>query len=703
VWIFDDVTGELTAAAEATAARDELAQSEQRFRLLTEHAAAAVFSTDTSGKYTWIAQSVTDLLGWLPDQVLGRTPFDFVHPDDHGMVRAGIEANLRGEPVHLRARFRQIDGNYRWITVTARGVLDEQGSIVERIGSWHDAEAEVAAEQALREQADFLHAVLDAELEPHVYMRAIRNDAGDIVDFAYSDVNAAACDYLSLTHEQLNGARLLDILPGQAGSGMLALYAEAVRTGEPLVLDDYMYPHELLGAERRYDIRAVKVGDGLSFTWRDVTERYNAAHHLAEAKQRFELLAQNASDLVALATPVGVVQWFSESISLYGWSPEDVIGRTMHDFVHPADAHILSDVNEIIAAGHEAVRELRLRHKDDANRWHWFRVHLRPVMDDDGTIIGRVSGWRNIDIERAESELLEQERQRLAATLDSMLNPHIMVRAVRDAEGTVVDFEYRDANRAALAYLRVARDELLGSRIRERYGTGADMMMGWLVAVVDTGEPLERDDVPIVSAVTGGERWMDVKAVRVGDEVAFTWQDVTERHEATELLRHLAGHDALTGLPNRAHILDRLETLLSRPSVARDHTAVVFCDLDDMKTVNDTLGHAAGDLLLTETARRVTTIVADDGIVSRFGGDEILVVLTSISGMDQARAVAERLRAAIAEPIQVPESGSVVSSSASIGVTLAHPGDNVDGLIARADQAMYEAKSSGRNRVVSRP
>ena len=169
--------------------------------------------------------------------------------------------------------------------------------------------------------------------------------------------------------------------------------------------------------------------------------------------------------------------------------------------------------------------------------------------------------------------------------------------------------------------------------------------------------------------------------------------------EKTRQLEFQTLHDALTGLPNRALILDRAAQMLARQERTGEPVAALFVDLDDFKTVNDTHGHAIGDALLEEVASRVRTAVRDVDMVARMGGDEVLVVLDGIHELDDAVVVAEKVRSAVAQPI-VTESATL-SASMSIGVTFIRPEETIDQAMARADSAMYEAKRSGRNRVVA--
>lgn len=172
---------------------------------------------------------------------------------------------------------------------------------------------------------------------------------------------------------------------------------------------------------------------------------------------------------------------------------------------------------------------------------------------------------------------------------------------------------------------------------------------------------------------------------------------VIERKKIESWLQHVALHDQLTGLPNRGLFLDRLQTALVL--ARRDHTelSLLYLDLDMFKPVNDTFGHAVGDLLLQEVSDRLNQCVRESDTVGRFGGDEFLVLLTGASLLDDVVMVAEKIRAVLNQPFDL--SGHQLSISPSIGVAR-YPADAQDyqKLIRCADAAMYEAKREGGNR-----
>jgi diguanylate cyclase (GGDEF)-like protein/PAS domain S-box-containing protein len=199
-----------------------------------------------------------------------------------------------------------------------------------------------------------------------------------------------------------------------------------------------------------------------------------------------------------------------------------------------------------------------------------------------------------------------------------------------------------------------------------------------------------------------GWRHTEIVAANLLDEpsvagVVLNVRDVSQRKVLEEELVHRASHDSLTGLPNRTHFLDRLRTALSN-SARQDSLAVLFIDLDDFKTVNDTFGHAAGDSVLLDVTTRLTSCLRPGDLASRLSGDEFAVLLEGIEPGGEAARVSERLLAAIAEPFLVVRES--MRLHASIGVAVGGMGvEDAEDLLHRADLAMYSAKGNGKNRV----
>ncbi|MES2184077.1 MAG: EAL domain-containing protein [Pseudomonadota bacterium] len=202
---------------------------------------------------------------------------------------------------------------------------------------------------------------------------------------------------------------------------------------------------------------------------------------------------------------------------------------------------------------------------------------------------------------------------------------------------------------------------------------------------------IELDMIPIHADAGELTHWISIE------------RNVTVRKLAEERIHRLAYFDALTDLPNRSLLMDRIETALSKAKRDELLGAALFIDLDNFKTVNDARGHAVGDILLQDVARRLATIVRGEDTVARLGGDEFVILLTGLSQQPEQAAriavtVADKVRDAVLSPFEIEGLG--YNASASIGVALLHGDEQTSlDLLREADTAMYRAKHGGRNRV----
>ena len=174
--------------------------------------------------------------------------------------------------------------------------------------------------------------------------------------------------------------------------------------------------------------------------------------------------------------------------------------------------------------------------------------------------------------------------------------------------------------------------------------------------------------------------------------------NVTEARRAREELRYLATHDPLTRLVNRPELLTRMDQLLTHPPRTGTEVATLFVDLDGLKSINDTHGHATGDAVIITVAERLRSQVRSGDLVARLGGDEFVVVLPAVHSVEDAQHVATKIQRAVAEPIVIDE--VTIEVTLSIGISMASNGDNPDRVLEYADRALYEAKRSGRARTV---
>ncbi len=254
----------------------------------------------------------------------------------------------------------------------------------------------------------------------------------------------------------------------------------------------------------------------------------------------------------------------------------------------------------------------------------------------------------------------------------------------------------REANREACRMLRRDRDWLVGrDAVDLLEDTDGEMLVLALSGMFD------RLAVQLIAELDGTSLEL-LFAKRDDGDFVVALRDVTElfnaRRQAEELqakLRHLATHDVLTGLPNRSLMRDRLDQALRRAQRFGFRFAVLFCDLDGFKSINDRYGHDAGDAVLIETANRLERVLGDHGgTVARLGGDEFVVVVEGAEDEGAVGALASRLIEAIVAPIGYE--GERLHVGTSIGIAIPAVVDSVDSLLAAADAAMYTAKQRGK-------
>ncbi|HEX2123531.1 MAG TPA: EAL domain-containing protein, partial [Thermoanaerobaculia bacterium] len=257
--------------------------------------------------------------------------------------------------------------------------------------------------------------------------------------------------------------------------------------------------------------------------------------------------------------------------------------------------------------------------------------------------------------------------------------------------------EIVDCNATFANLLGYRRDELIGRSVATVYTRGEES--GELTALLGSVGTLNSVEVELRRA-DGRSLWVLENLVLVGDSISgvvhATVVDISDRKRAEEQIEFHAYHDVLTHLPNRKLFTDRLRHSLTRAKRAAKSVAVMFIDLDHFKTINDTLGHTAGDELLLEMAQRLRDCVRDDDTVARLGVDEFTIILSDLRAPEDAMGVAEKILEKVQAPLTI--AGTNINMTASIGISL-YPVDGADpeSLLRNADSAMYRAKEAGRN------
>jgi len=431
---------------------------------------------------------------------------------------------------------------------------------------------------------------------------------------------------------------------------------------------------------------------------RDVTAFHRSQEALRENEERLRTLINAMPDIVCFKDGQG--RWLEANdfdLKLFQLEGVDYRGKkdselaAYQDFYREAFLGCEdSDEAAWLAAGSSRAIE-RIPRPDGSTLV--FDVIKVPLFKEDGDRRGLVVVGRDItDAKRAE-ENLRQSEQRFRSLFDNMGEGVALHELVFDAAGQAIDYRIIDCNPRYETILELPRETVLGRLASEVYGLGEAPLLREYARCA-----LEHRTEKFEYHHTAPDRYFDISVVPWGQRgFATIFADVTERRRAQEHLEHMAHYDALTQLPNRVMLADRMEQALANARRANTLLAVCYLDLDGFKPVNDSHGHEAGDRLLMEVASRLKACLRGGDTVARLGGDEFVLLLGGLLDSNEHETALTRILAAIAEPYPIGKES--VALSASIGVTL-FPNDNddPDTLLRHADQAMYQAKQAGRNR-----
>ena len=271
----------------------------------------------------------------------------------------------------------------------------------------------------------------------------------------------------------------------------------------------------------------------------------------------------------------------------------------------------------------------------------------------------------------------------------------LVLRPVHDLAGNTIDFVVTDCNKRAEEMHRKRSGELNGVKLSQL--APGEELVALYTRTMKSGVPCIMNDVQVPPGAMITARWISRRLIPFEEGISVTIQDITASKEQERALADMAFTDALTGLPNRRWLTENLPRVLERCRAKSAQAALLFIDLDNFKTVNDTLGHEVGDALLMETASCVRNAIREQDVLCRLGGDELTVIVESTSSIDEVTGVCERILAKLSNPMVIEGSSQEMVVGASIGISL-YPadGEEAGGLIKCADLAMYNAKEAGK-------
>ena len=673
-----------------------LANTNNRFDAALNNMSQGLVLFDSNTRIAVVNRKYIEIYGLSPDVVKpGLSFIDLIrHRKETGSFHGDVEqycADIDAELAQGKATslIADLPGGRSILIVnqpiTAGGWVATHEDITERQALLL---ARDEAVRQLREQK----VLLDTALNNMAHGLCMFDAQGHLVLF-----NQRYCEMMKLPAESLLGRSLLDLMkhrkstgeftrdPDQFFSSILA----AVRAGETTT--------RIMETGGGCYMRAVDhpmADGGWVATFEDITEQRQTEQDRDRNREFLDQIIENVPVTIVVKDAVTRKFVLANRAAEIHWSfnRHEAIGKTPHELFPKAQADIMTEYDDRAAQadGPTFFGEHRNLGGTDTGR---ILTSRRLTIRGDG---GQPKYLVTVIEDVTERHNLEKERDRNREFLDRIIEHVPSIIFVKNAS----DRRYVLVNRAAETFWGRSREDILGKTSYEVFATPEAERLAARDDELLAANGTVYEERQMVGA-TGGMRSILSRRLTIpGDDGKAQYllgvaEDITERKNAEQRIAHLAHYDALTGLPNRVLLRERLEQELT---LIRDggQLAVLYLDLDHFKSVNDTLGHSTGDELLKAVTQRLQECLCGADIFARLGGDEFAIVQTGLEYPTDAAALAQQLRDAITRaPCEL--NGHQVAVDISIGIALApDDGTDVDQLLKGADMALYSAKSEGR-------
>ncbi len=703
VLVFSDVTAQYVA-------QRELRESFSFVRQIIDNLPLGLNVKDAQGRYLEWNPAMEAIWGRSKADMIGRTVAETYPHEPAAMYADAQEAvtrSMQGEVVERLDRPVAGMDPPMWTTVRHGPVRNSQGAVVGSLCIVQDVTARKLAEESLRQSEENLS----------ITLRSI-GDAVVATDIrgAITRMNPTAERLTGWTLDEALGKPLTEvfvIVNAVTRETPVNPVAQVLASGQVVGLANHTALIARDGSECQIYDSAAPIRDaqghmvGVVLVFSDVTEQYRLQQVLVESEQRYRALVESS--------PVGVVVHVNEILAfvnpaairmLGAHDAAELVGRPIRNFVHSPQHEVISNRAEQMKADQANGSSTTFPTQD----WRYVRLDgsrfdvqaQASVIQLDGKTAVQVSFMDITERKQAQEQLRNNEARFRALTgLSSDWYWE------QDAEFRFVQVRSDGTDWTELADRHFLGDRYLGKR-RWEMGETQLTQVQWDQHRANLEAHQEFRDFEVrYQRPDGSFRWASISGMPIfDDQGVFTGyrgigRDVSEHKKAQEQINSLAFYDALTELPNRRLLIEQLKRALLTHVRNQRFAALLFIDLDNFKTLNDTLGHETGDLLLQQVAQRLLSCVREADSVARLGGDEFVVMLPGLSAdaldaATDAEQVGHKILDAFV-PVFVL-AGREYRSTPSIGITLFGQGtQGVEDLLKQADLAMYQAKAAGRN------
>jgi len=681
--------------SERKRAEAALRASEEKFGKAFRSTPDAVVITDkASGRFIEVNPGFEEQFGWNASEAIGRTSLElgiWLHPDDRQQMLAALTRD--GRLSQLETRLVNRDGTISNHLIYG-GEIELNGTSC-LVLTVRNITRQRAQEQALRDSQERLTLALESA--------SLGTWDWHIPDgLLYASARTAALHGFAAEPYQGGFRHFFSNVPQEDQQAMQQVYSDLLagkRQDYQLTYRTRFANGEVHYLESTARLYRDEQGQPLRMTGilMDISERVRREQRLAASEEKFSTLFQASPDPICVSRiRDGVFVEINPSFTqVFGWLPGEIVGRSGPEISFWADPELRRQLYEKLTA-QQGLDNAEAGFYTKDRRLLTCVVSSRFIRVERQLCI--LSTFRDISKRQHAEAALKASEEKFAKAFHS--SPDAITITERDSA------RYIEVNEGFC--------RLTGYRPEEVIGRSALEMKVWADPTERALmlEKLHRDGHILHQEMHGQHRNGTIKLVEVSVEpielngmpcLLLTARDISELKEAQAQIQHLAYHDSLTNLPNRALLMDRLTQQIALLKRHELRGALLFLDLDHFKHINDSLGHPVGDAVLKMVTARLEASVRQEDTVARLGGDEFVVLLSGLEGKrsevtNQVRQTADKLRKLLADPMLVD--GHRLQVTPSIGIALIPDhGDTPADLLKRADIALYRAKDSGRNTI----